>query len=125
MKSKSMILMVVSLGFGLVAAIGISKVMGGSSGPDKPAVKTGPVLVATSQFDHGTLLTEENIKVEDWPLQIIPENAMTDIEDVKDRLESICEETKNAKQMAQAIGAEAMTGQLEVIHSVFAAMGAN
>ena len=83
MKSKSMILMVVSLGFGLVAAIGISKVMGGSSGPDKPAVKTGPVLVAASQFDHGTLLTEENIKVEDWPLQIIPENAVTDIEDVK------------------------------------------
>jgi len=83
MKSKSMILMVVSLGFGLVAAIGISKVMGGSSGAEAPAPKTGPVLVAANQFDHGTLLTEENLKVEEWPLQIIPENAVTDLAEVK------------------------------------------
>ncbi len=83
MKSKSMILMVVSLGFGLVAAIGISKVMGGSSSTKAPAPKTGPVLVAANQFDHGTLLTEENLKVEEWPLQIIPENAVTDLEEVK------------------------------------------
>ncbi len=83
MKSKSMILMAVSLGFGLVAAIGISKVMGGSNVAKAPTPKTGPVLVAANQFDHGTPLTAENLKVEQWPLQIIPENAVTDLEEVK------------------------------------------
>ena len=83
MKSKSMILMAVSLGFGLVAAIGISKVMGGSNAANAPTPKTGPVLVAANQFDHGTLLSKENLKVEQWPLQIIPENALTDLEAVE------------------------------------------
>lgn len=83
MKSKSLILLVVSLGFGLVAAIGISKVMGGSGGTDEPVAKTRPVLVAAKQFDHGTLLTEENLKVEEWPIHVIPENAATDLADVE------------------------------------------
>jgi len=84
MKSKSMILMVVSLGFGLVAAIGISKVMGGSSGNGAPAVPKGPVLVAVEQFDHGTLLTEENVKVEERTLAIIPPEAVTSLDEIKD-----------------------------------------
>ncbi len=83
MKSKSMILLVVSLGFGLVAAVGISKVMGRSGGGGKPRLEMGPVLVASVSMDHGTELTEENIKVENWPLQIIPEDAVTSMDEIK------------------------------------------
>ena len=82
MKSKSMILMVVSLGFGLVAAVGISKVMGSGNG-GKPSIEMGPVLVSTKPLEHGELLNEENVKIENWPLQIIPEEAVTNIEEIQ------------------------------------------
>ena len=82
MKSKSLVLLMVSLGFGVIAAVGISKVMG-SGGAVRPAIKMGPVLVATVPLDHGTLLTEDNLKVENWPVQIIPDDAVADLEMVK------------------------------------------
>ncbi|MCH2179124.1 MAG: Flp pilus assembly protein CpaB [Mariniblastus sp.] len=82
MKSKSLVLLMVSLGFGVIAAVGISKVMGSGSAV-RPAIKMGPVLVATTPLDHGTLLNGDNLKVENWPVQIIPDDAATDLEMVK------------------------------------------
>lgn len=81
MKSKSFMLMVLSMGFGLIAAIGISQVMG-SKGNSQPAVKMGPVLVANDHMDHKTELSEENCRIENWPLSLIPEGAATDMAEV-------------------------------------------
>ncbi len=77
--------MVVSLGFGLIAAIGISQVMGTGTGSNKPEIQMGPVLVATIDLKHGTELTEENIKIENWPLDIIPEEACRSFEDISNK----------------------------------------
>ena len=85
MKSKSMMLMVLSMGFGLIAAIGISQVMGRSSSA-QPAVKMGSVLVAADHLDIHQLLTEENVKIENWPANIIPEDAVTSLEDITDKV---------------------------------------
>ncbi len=82
MKSKSLILMFVSLGFGLVAAIGISQVMGQKKTPAQPQIKMGTVLIAADFLDHNTELNDEKIKVEQWPLDIIPPNAATKVEDI-------------------------------------------
>ncbi len=84
MKSKSFMLMILSMGFGLIAAIGISQVMGRNNAPVVQAPKMGPVLVAADHIDHNALLTEENVKIENWPLEIIPETAVTDIEEIDD-----------------------------------------
>ena len=84
MKSKSFILMIVSLGFGLIAAIGISQVMGNNSNA-QPKLEMGPVVVAVEQLDHNTILTEDMVNIENWPLKIIPENALTSIEEIKDQ----------------------------------------
>lgn len=83
MKSKSLILMIVSLGFGLIAAIGISQVMGKSKGEAAPEIQMGPVVVALIELKHGEELTEENCKIENWPADIIPENACRGLEEIK------------------------------------------
>ena len=85
MKSKSLILMVVSLGFGLVAAVGISQVMGRGTNVAAPKIQTGPVLVTTDTLDHNAVLSESNVKIENWPLQIIPENAATSFEQIESK----------------------------------------
>ncbi len=66
--------MFVSLGFGLVAAIGISQVMGRSGGKGGE-IRTSPILVAQKFIDINAELTEDMISVEEWPVNIIPENA--------------------------------------------------
>ena len=83
MKSKSFMLMILSMGFGLIAAIGISQVMGRQSNAN-PITEMGPVLVAADHLDMKALLTAENVKIENWPLNIIPEDAATKIEDITD-----------------------------------------
>lgn len=86
MKSKSLILMIVSLGFGLVAAVGISQVMGRGSGNTQPQISMGPVLVSVKQLDLNELLDDTNVKVENWPTEIIPENAATSLEQIENKV---------------------------------------
>ncbi|MFK7767346.1 MAG: Flp pilus assembly protein CpaB [Mariniblastus sp.] len=82
MKSKSFMLMIVSMGFGLVAAIGISQVMVGKSKPQQPAIQMSPILVAKTDVDIKSELTADNVTIENWPASIVPENAATKIEDI-------------------------------------------
>ena len=84
MKSKSLILMVLSLGFGLVAAIGINQVMKRPVEGDTNVQPHGPVLVAAGVLDLKTELTEENVKIENWPVNIIPPEAVSSLEDITD-----------------------------------------
>jgi len=83
MKSKSLILMIVSLGFGLVAAVGISQVMGRGGTIEQPKISLGPVLVSVEQLEHSNELDETNVKLENWPVEIIPENAATSFAQVE------------------------------------------
>ncbi len=84
MKSKSFMLMVLSMGFGLVAAIGISQVLGQKSANAEPEKVHGPVITAAEDLDPNTRLTEENVKIENWPLDIIPDDAATSLDDIED-----------------------------------------
>ncbi|MGY8746921.1 MAG: Flp pilus assembly protein CpaB [Pirellulales bacterium] len=84
MKSKSFMLMVLSMGFGLVAAIGISQVLGQKSANAEPEKAMGPVITAAADLDPNTRLTAENVKIENWPLNIIPDDAATSLEDIED-----------------------------------------
>ena len=84
MKSKSFVLMTLSLGFGLIAALGITQVMGKNKQPKEPKVKMGQVVVAIEHLGHKVLLDKENVRVENWPEEIIPENAVRSLEAVED-----------------------------------------
>lgn len=83
MKSKSFVLMTLSLGFGLIAALGITQVMGKNKQPLEPKVKMGQVVVSVDHLGHKALLNEENVRVENWPEDIIPENAVRSIEEIE------------------------------------------
>jgi pilus assembly protein CpaB len=83
MRMKSLILIFIALGCGLVASIGISQVMdrGGSSSN----VETEQILVTLTDIDIGAKFSAQNVKLEDWPKNKIPEGALRRLEDVKDK----------------------------------------
>lgn len=85
MKSKSMILMFVSLGFGLIAAIGISQVMGKNQGSPQPTKSMTPVLVAIEHLALNDKLTAENVRIDHWPTEIVPEDAAVDLAEIEDQ----------------------------------------
>lgn len=79
MKTKSLILIAVALGCGLMAAVGISQVLGRTStGGGTAKVNTAPILVAITNLDIGAPLTAESLRLEQWPAEKIPEGAISD-----------------------------------------------
>lgn len=83
MRMKSLILIFIALGCGLVASIGISQVMdrGGSSGN----LEVEQILVALADIDIGSKLDANNVKLEDWPKAKVPEGAIRRLDEVKDK----------------------------------------
>jgi pilus assembly protein CpaB len=83
MRMKSLILIFIALGCGLVASIGISQVMNRESAG--AGLETDQILVALADIDIGTKLDAQNVKLEDWPKAKIPDGALRKLEDVKDK----------------------------------------
>ena len=83
MKTKSIMLIAVSLGFGLIAAIGMSQVLG-KKGPEEAKIEMAQVYVAIEPLDIGDELTEEfiaaNLRVQKIPASNVPEVAITSTE---------------------------------------------
>lgn len=84
MKSKSLILLVLSIGFGVVAAVGISQVMKGQAQAGPSEAPRGPVLLAAADLDLHAKLSEENVKLENWLVDTIPPDAVTSLEQITD-----------------------------------------
>jgi pilus assembly protein CpaB len=86
MRMKSLILIVIALGCGLVASIGISQVMdrGGSGG----SMEMEQILVALADIDISSKLDDKNVRLEDWPKAKVPEGALRRLDDVKDKFAS-------------------------------------
>jgi pilus assembly protein CpaB len=76
MRPKSLILILIALGCGLVASIGISQVV--ERGGDTVEVKTTPIYVAMTDLGIGDELGPKAIKIEEWPNDKIPEGAIRD-----------------------------------------------
>lgn len=84
MKSKSIFLMAISLGFGLVAAIGITQVMGRSKSTETKKEPMVKVLIAKQDLDINTELTPEMFEEATWPAKLVPEGAVATEEDIAD-----------------------------------------
>ena len=82
MRGKSMILIVIALGCGLVASIGISQILDGRGGGG-PKVETRKIYVAVKDVDINHVLDAETIKLEEWPVEKIPEGAVASLDEVK------------------------------------------
>ncbi len=83
MRPKSLVLLALALGCGLVASIGISQVLDGNN---KPApVETSPIYVALQNINVGDPLTDTMVSLEEWPKDKVPIGAITKWEDLEDR----------------------------------------
>jgi pilus assembly protein CpaB len=86
MRPKSLILLVLALGCGLVAAIGINQVL--ANRPVEQAADVGetvPIFVALMDIGLGDPLTPQVLKLEEWPKMKVPPGALMHLEDVEGR----------------------------------------
>src|ERR1700730_18127688 len=81
MRSKTIILLVLALGCGLVASIGISQVLQRNQ-DQGPAEESAPVWVAMADIKNGDLLSAQNLKLEQWPRGEIRNGALSKLEEV-------------------------------------------
>jgi pilus assembly protein CpaB len=79
------VLLLLALGCGLVASIGISQIIEQNKQGGGAAAETQPILVAMKPIAGQEQLKAENVKLEEWPKHLIPKGALTKIEDVEGR----------------------------------------
>src|SRR5262245_2799893 len=75
MKTKSMVLLAMALGCGLVAMLGVQQIMSGEKNKPKDTV---PVLVAKTEIPAGVRIEPAQVAFEEWPRESIPQGAVTD-----------------------------------------------
>jgi pilus assembly protein CpaB len=80
MKNKSLMMLMVAAGCGLVAMIGVQQMMSGS----KSGAKTR-ILVARTEIDVGVELDKTNVGFKEWPSDAIPEGAIRTEEEFTER----------------------------------------
>jgi pilus assembly protein CpaB len=83
MRPKSLVLLALALGCGLVASIGISQVLDGNNKP--AAVETAPIYVALQNINVGDPVTDKLVSLEEWPKDKVPVGAISKWEDLEDR----------------------------------------
>ncbi len=85
MQPKSLILLLLALACGLVAAIGITQVISKQAQQPVPMGETVPILVAKETIPAWTPLSAQHVKLEPWPKDRVPEGAVSQIEAVEGR----------------------------------------
>jgi Flp pilus assembly protein CpaB len=86
MRPKSIILLTLALGCGLVASIGINQVMANRhAAPVVDTTQTTPIFVAVAEIGIGDPLTPQVLKLEPWPNDKVPSGSLAKLEDVEGR----------------------------------------
>jgi pilus assembly protein CpaB len=84
MRGKSLALLGLALGCGLVASIGITQVMA-KRGSDSASGETVSVFVVTKDVDLGVFLSADLLRPEQWPADSVPAGAVSRMEDLEGR----------------------------------------
>ena len=84
MRPKSLILLVLALGCGLVASIGISQVLD-SNNKNQAAIETVPIYVALHNINLGDPVDDGMVSLQEWPKDKVPVGAVTKWEDIEGR----------------------------------------
>jgi pilus assembly protein CpaB len=86
MRPKSIILLVLALGCGLVASIGINQVMANRRQPVEAAVaETTSIFVAMADIAMGDPVTAQMVKLEEWPKDKVQAGALSNLDDIEGR----------------------------------------
>ncbi len=81
MKTKSMVLLAMALGCGLVAMLGVQQILSG----EQQVKDTVPVLVAKQEIGAGIKLDASQVAFEQWPRENVPVGAVTEAAQYEDR----------------------------------------
>lgn len=84
MRPKSLILLVLALGCGLVASIGISQVLD-TQDRQQAAIETVPIYVAMHNINLGDPVDEGMVSLQEWPKDKVPVGAITNWEAIEGR----------------------------------------
>jgi len=84
MRPKSLLLLGLALGCGLVASIGISQVMD-RNGMPKAATETVPIYIALHNINLGDPIEAGMLSLEEWPKDKVPRGAISKLEDLEGR----------------------------------------
>ncbi|MCG8451033.1 MAG: Flp pilus assembly protein CpaB [Pirellulales bacterium] len=84
MRPKSLVLLALALGCGLVASIGISQVLD-SNNKNQTAVESVPIYVALQNINLGDPVDDTMVSLQEWPKDKVPVGAITKWEDIEDR----------------------------------------
>ncbi len=84
MRSKSLVLLALALGCGLIAAIGINQVMA-NRGQQGAPTEMQPIYVAMKDLPSRETIKIEDLKLEEWPKDKIPRGAITKPEQLTTR----------------------------------------
>ena len=76
MRSRSLMLIMISLGCGAVAAVGMLQVLSQKTA-DVETEEKAPVLVALTDLEIKDELTPENVQVEYYPLSLVPDGVVS------------------------------------------------
>lgn len=83
MRPKSLLLLALALGCGLVASIGISQVM--DKGEGVVGYETQPIYVALHNINLNDPIDASMVSLQDWPKDKIPQGAISKLEELENR----------------------------------------
>ncbi len=86
MRTRSVVLLLVALGCGLIASVGITQAIsrrGASSGSG--TVETTEIFIALEDIAMGDPITPQVLKLEEWPKDKVPNGAFSKLEDLEGR----------------------------------------
>ena len=83
MRPKSLVLLALAAGCGLIASIGISQVI--DSNRRNAPVETLPIYVALQNINLGDSINDGMLSLQEWPKDKVPLGAITKWEDIEDR----------------------------------------
>jgi pilus assembly protein CpaB len=85
MRPKSLALLMLALGCGLVASVGITQWMGRRHAEAPGNGATQPIFIAMADVALGDILAPQMLKLEQWPSDKMPPGALSQIEEVEGR----------------------------------------
>lgn len=83
MQAKTLVLVLIAMVCGLAATMGISQFME-QQGAGRP-VETVKIFVAATDIDIGAALNAQNVKLEEWPRDRVPDGAVSKLEELEGR----------------------------------------
>ena len=84
MRPKSLILLALALGCGLIASIGISQVMDRNANRSA-SIPTQPIYVALHNINVGDPIDADMVALQEWPKDKVPPGSLSQLEDVEGR----------------------------------------